>query len=123
MNQKLRLSVFWHAGCICLSVTHKTPKPFTETIQATHSAVASERCRKMNASRVQGFTYVEALVVCASIVTIIAILMPSYTRVREHARATICASNLSQTGQTVINHVINLRGVRCAGSISGCDVA
>jgi len=45
-----------------------------------------------------GFTLIELLVVVAIIATLLAILLPSLGAAREQAKATVCLSNLKQTG-------------------------
>jgi prepilin-type N-terminal cleavage/methylation domain-containing protein/prepilin-type processing-associated H-X9-DG protein len=49
-----------------------------------------------------GFTLVELLVVVGIIAVLIALLLPSLNRAREHARRTVCLSNLRQLAQAVM---------------------
>jgi prepilin-type N-terminal cleavage/methylation domain-containing protein len=58
------------------------------------SQVANPRC-----SPVPGFTLVELLTVIAIIGVLVAMLVPSLTRVREEGRRTVCKNNLLRIGQ------------------------
>jgi prepilin-type N-terminal cleavage/methylation domain-containing protein/prepilin-type processing-associated H-X9-DG protein len=55
-------------------------------------------------SRKSGFTLIELLVVIAIIAILAAILFPVFAQVREKARQTTCASNLSQIGLAVLQY-------------------
>lgn len=48
-----------------------------------------------------GFTLIELLVVIAILILLMAILLPTLQRVRHHARAAVCQSNLRQWGLTL----------------------
>lgn len=53
------------------------------------------------ANKRQGFTLIELLVVIAIIALLLAIVMPALSSVKERARRTVCASNLSQIGKGI----------------------
>lgn len=52
----------------------------------------------------RGFTLTELLVVIAIIVLLAAILFPVFARVREKARASVCASNMKQIGLGLLQY-------------------
>ena len=54
----------------------------------------------------KGFTLVELLVVISIIAMLLAVLMPSLSRVREHAKTVVCRSNLKQMA-LVFNCYVN----------------
>lgn len=58
----------------------------------------------MNRSSKPGFTLIEVLVVVAIIALLVAILMPSLSRARREAQATVCGSNIRQAIQGVVLH-------------------
>src|SRR5690348_13949507 len=54
------------------------------------------KARKMK--EVRGFTLVEVLVVIAVVALLVTMLFPVFSRARENARRSACASNLKQIG-------------------------
>ena len=55
--------------------------------------------------KTRGFTLIELLVVVAIIALLAAILFPVFSRARENARRTSCASNLKQIGLGIMQYV------------------
>jgi prepilin-type N-terminal cleavage/methylation domain-containing protein/prepilin-type processing-associated H-X9-DG protein len=53
-----------------------------------------------------GFTLIEVLVVVAIIALLLAILLPSLRQARQRARTAVCASNMRQTLNGVITHIL-----------------
>jgi prepilin-type N-terminal cleavage/methylation domain-containing protein len=69
--------------------------------------------------RKSAFTLVELLVVIGIIALLIAFLMPSLTKARDHATRVACASNLRQTYMAVVMYANDYRGwipFPCAGA-------
>ncbi len=64
--------------------------------------------RKHDDSR--GFTLVELLVVIGIVAVLLAILLPTLSRVRQAGNAVTCAANLRQIGQAVLLYVQDNRG-------------
>jgi prepilin-type N-terminal cleavage/methylation domain-containing protein len=64
-------------------------KPMKNIIRGTRKAI-------------QGFTLIELLVVVAIIALLISILLPSLAKARSQARATVCASRLSQITKSML---------------------
>jgi prepilin-type N-terminal cleavage/methylation domain-containing protein/prepilin-type processing-associated H-X9-DG protein len=63
-----------------------------------------------NGKRRAAFTLVELLIVVGIIAVLIALLLPSLQRAREHANRIACLSNLRQLGMAVIMYTNNNRG-------------
>jgi len=55
--------------------------------------------------RFPGFTIIELMVVVAIIVLLIAILLPSLSEARQHAKTVVCASNLHHIGLATANYL------------------
>lgn len=66
------------------------------------------RCRR-RLHRAMGFTVVEVLVVIAIISLLMAIMLPTISRVREHAKITQCLSNLRQIGAALTTYEVENR--------------
>jgi len=63
-----------------------------------HDVIASEARQPPSLINRKGFTLIELLVVISIIVLLVAILIPTLSRVRKQAKAIGCQSNLRQTG-------------------------
>ena len=57
-----------------------------------------------------GFSLPELLVVMTTITTLMAVLLPSFGRTKEHARRVVCASNLRQLGFGLRMYAISNKG-------------
>jgi prepilin-type N-terminal cleavage/methylation domain-containing protein/prepilin-type processing-associated H-X9-DG protein len=73
----------------------------------THSPL---KTNKLASSSAEGFTLVELLVVIAIIVMLVALLMPSLTRVRETAKMVKCSSNLRQLHMATFCYAADYNG-------------
>ena len=67
-----------------------------------------------------GFTLIELLVVIAIIALLMAILVPTLSRVRKQARAMVCQSHLRQWGTVLAAYTEDNQG-RLPGTLSGLD--
>ena len=70
----------------------------------------------------RGFTLIELLVVLAIISVLVALLMPSITRIRAAAKTTLCMSNQRQLGMALFSYASSNRGVIGVGD-SGNNAA
>jgi len=80
-------------------------------------SAAPQDDRRTGTSNSDGFTLIELLVVIAVIALLMAILLPVLGRVREHARAVVCRSNLRQWGQILAMYTVENEGRLPVGGI------
>lgn len=71
------------------------------------------RSRKSRSSVRPGFTLIELLVVVAIIALLISILLPSLSKARAQARATLCLSRISQLTKSVLIYAEDFDGRPC----------
>ena len=76
--------------------------------EARDGAVGGDRQRW--ATKGAAFTLIELLVVVAIIALLMAILLPTLQRAREHAKATVCVSHLKEWGKTFALYVQDNEG-------------
>lgn len=72
-------------------------------------------------ARSAGFTLIELLVVVAIIALLISILLPSLSRARDQSKATKCAANLRQVGQTVASYLAESKNASYPASYQYLD--
>jgi prepilin-type N-terminal cleavage/methylation domain-containing protein/prepilin-type processing-associated H-X9-DG protein len=66
--------------------------------------------RQLPCADSRGFTLIELLVVIAIIALLVAVLLPSLQRARNHARSVVCRANLRQWGQVLGLYVDDYEG-------------